>query len=42
MSELSVAAALPTVSYDDQRFAFEEASDPWREALKTLLASLNV
>ena len=41
-SELSVASALPKVSYDEEQFTFDEASDPWREALRALLAAVNL
>lgn len=42
ISELSVASALPQVAFDDQRCVFDEANDPWREALRALLAAVNV
>ncbi len=40
-SELCVARPLPSVAYDEQQFTFEDANEPWREALRTLLESVN-
>ena len=42
ISELSVASALPKVAYDAEQFIFDEASDPWREALRALLTAVNL
>lgn len=40
-SELSVAQPLPRVGYDDKQFEFTDANEPWREAVRTLLESVN-
>ncbi len=42
ITELHMDNALPVVDYDDERFAFEDSDDPWREALRSLLRRLTV
>ena len=42
LTELSVANALPEIAFDDQHCLFDEANDPWREALRTLLTAVNL
>lgn len=42
LTKFDVSEALPKVAYDEQTYTFEESAEPWREAVRTLLAAIGV